>query len=129
MSYINKDTATITCTSSGVGSDIFTEVLNGEIYGFHILFNKGVGAGSKVEITGDSTGKRFLLVADPSTTGAFYYPRVAGCNTSGASTTLLNICQPIYNENCNIIVDAGTSAIAAGTTTVMPIATVTIYVK
>lgn len=127
--FIKKDSATITCSTLGVGTGNFTTILNGLVHSFNITINKAVGAGSKVDITGDSTDDRLLLVADPSTLGSFYYPRVAPCNTSGNSTTLLNSHRMLHNEIGNILVDAGTSAIAVGTTTVYPAITVDIYIK
>lgn len=128
--YIRKDSKTITCTSSGVGSGSFSTVLNGLVHGFRVSINKAVGAGSKIDITTkNSTNERILQIADPSTLGVFYYPRAAACNTTGNSTTPLDQCRMLHNDICNILVAAGTSAIAAGTTTVMPIVTVDIYVK
>jgi len=125
---MDKKSVTVTLSTLGVGSTYFADSLNGKVHSIYASINKAVGAGSKLTVTGESTGKRLLLLLDPSTLGSYNYPRVPVCNTSGNSTAALAENIPLYSERPRVIVDAGTSAVSAGTTTVMPSVSVDIYI-
>lgn len=85
MSYVRSYSKTVTLGTTGGYSGYTTEPINGLLYEVYMAINIASGAGNKVTITTTSTGQMVLKVVDPSTLGAWYYPRVI-CHGSTANT-------------------------------------------
>ena len=80
--YIREDTVTVTLSTLGAGSG-YSTAMNGLIHGIKTTISKAVGANSKIIITGESTQKTILTVANPRTLGAYFYPRTPIHGTTG----------------------------------------------
>jgi hypothetical protein len=93
---------TVTLSALGAGTTDFpSKKMNGLICGVYVAISKEIGANGKVTITGESTQKAILTVANPSTLGAWYYPQVAiqGTTANTLSSTVLRTKIPLYMES------------------------------
>lgn len=116
MSFLQKSVLTFSVSSSGVATAQHTTVYNGLFYSAHILPSKAGSTKQIVTITPETTTRQILKVVDPSTLGLWYQPRMAGRNTTGASSAL-NACIPLANERVRVAV-ACSSGTASRTITV-----------
>lgn len=122
MSFIREVSQTVTLTTLGAyaGVPYGAEVGNGEIIEMYVSISKAIGASGKVTITTTSTGKPLLIVVDPSTLGATFYPMRQAHGTtanllssSGSPRVLINM----VNERLRVKV-ASSSGLSAQTVTV-----------
>jgi hypothetical protein len=83
MANIRQGAVTITLSTVGAGSGYCSTVLNGLVHSIYLSISKAVGANSKITVTGESTKNLLLVVPNPSTLGAYYYPRNSIVGTTG----------------------------------------------
>ena len=129
MSFIYELSKTVTGTTVCAGTGISTGHINGFISDIYVSINKAAGSGDTVTIAMSSDADRsILVVADPSTSGGYYHPRVAPVSSTGAAfaTTDGNGGVPFsfYKEKFKVTIAGGTSLCGTGTTTVSPSVTV-----
>ena len=106
---IERLTKTVAISSAGtLTTDLFSTFLNGYIESAYVKAG-GTGPGANVNVVlsvSTSTTRTLLKVVNPSSLGAYYYPRVREINTTG--TVLGNTSEnayvriPLCNERVKI---------------------------
>lgn len=123
MSFIQKSTFSLAVTSSGAGTAAYSTVYTGLVYAVHVVPVKAGTTDQTVTITAETTTRNIIKICDPSTLGAWYYPRKGVHNSSAAAvaTSHLYATVPLANERVRVIA-AGSSG------TVSRTVAVTIYI-
>jgi hypothetical protein len=85
MAYVREVTKTLTVTTGSTSNNgNSTEDLNGLIQSVYISVSKSTMPEVAI-VSADSTARSILTVADPSTLGAWYYPRALENDTTGGT--------------------------------------------
>ena len=109
MTFIKKNTVTVTLSTLGAGSGYSTD-FNGNVSAFSVSASSNLGAGSKVTITSTSTQKAIGTVVDPSTLGTWYYPRALAQGTTGNTLGSSGPAMiPLCEERCKVAVTSSSA--------------------
>ena len=112
MSFIYQATKTVTFTTgSTTVTDTMSTHLNGLVVGAYVDISKAVGANTLVIMSAvGTTAKEILTVADPSSNGGQFYPRVLAQNTTaGVFGTSHGVMIPLSKEQVQITVESSSS--------------------
>ncbi len=122
MSFIQKSVVIVAISTDGVGSAYSTDYV-GRLDAVHVVVSSPTVSTTKsiVTITSDTTTRAIMRIANPSTSGIWYYRKIAVCGSSGASTGL-KASIPLSHERIRVAVAATSQATATKT------ATVTVYI-
>jgi hypothetical protein len=106
MSVIRRYDEAITLSTAGAGT-VRSTAMSGNIGEIYLDINKACGANCSITITSTRYAigtKNILKVVNPSTLGAFYYPRAVahGTTANDLSSTFVPI--PLNNEQIKTVV-------------------------
>jgi len=120
MSFVRQAIKSVTIsTGSTSDSATMSTHLNGEVSSVYIAVTAAMGAGEQIILTAaTSTQKGIITVANPSTLGAYYYPRASARGiTSGVLASSHPATISLCNEQVGISVQS--SSATGGTATIV----------
>lgn len=116
--YVRHHTVTVPLSSMGAGT-AYSTTFNGALHSVFTQIGGAVGAGSKITVTGNSTRKIFLNIADPSTLGTYRYPRRLAQGTSGNIMGSSSPCYILFADERARVKVTSSSGLAGKTATVI----------
>jgi len=112
-------TKTITLTSDGSATAYNSTHLSGLVHDIYVSISAAAGAGDTITISTTDAAINYFVLANPSTVGGVYYPRIGAVDSTGAAvpSSAVYVPRSIYKERVKIVA-ACSSGLADETVTV-----------
>ena len=123
---IQEVSKTLTLSTIGDATGYCSTHMSGQVHDIYASINKASGTGDKVTVSTTDGGVNYLVLKNPSTVGATYYPRMAAIGTTEnvIGSSAVYVPHSIFQEKFKVVVAGGTTLSGTGSTLVLPTVTV-----